>query len=261
MDTRHVRLQNTLVAWTEISVIPNIIQQEVAVETLVVLPDAGAVLRADGARVEAPARSICILPAGPTVIEPKARGRVIRFFSPVPAALASLVINGEDYATPRAQTRPLERTFVRVDGPQIRVYEMDRFAPERPGRPPTIQSETMNVMWLERGSPHDRSQLAPHAHDDFEEGAIVVDGDYIQHLRTPWAADARQWRADEHRTCGPGTITIVPPTVVHTTEAIGDGRHLMLNVFAPVRGDQIKSGLVLNANEYTLDIPIETGKT
>lgn len=140
------------------------------------------------------------------------------FFSPVPEALASLAINGEDYATLRSQITPLDPTFVRADGPQIRVYEMDHLASERPGRPPTIQSETMNVMWLGRGSPHDRSQLAPHSHDDFEEGAIVVDGHYIQHLRTPWTADARRWRADEHRTCGPGTITIVPPTVIHATE-------------------------------------------
>jgi quercetin dioxygenase-like cupin family protein len=138
---------------------------------------------------------------------------------------------------------------------------MDRLAPERPGRPPTIQSETMNVMWIERGSPHDRSQLAPHSHDDFEEGAIVVDGHYIQHLRTPWTADARQWRDDEHRNCGPGTITIVPPTGIHTTEAIDEGRHIMLNIFSPVRADQIKSGLVLNSNEYKVATHVEAATT
>jgi hypothetical protein len=232
--TWYVRLQNTLVAWSEILVIPNKIQQEVFGETLVVLPDAGAVLCAGGTRTEAPARSICILPGGSTAIELKARGRLIRFFSPVPEALASLALNGEDYAIPRVQISQLERTFVRADGRQIRVYEIDRFASERPGRPPTVQSETMDVMWIERGSPHDRSQLAPHSHDDFEEGAIVVDGHYMQHLRTPWTADARQWRDDEHRACGPGTITIVSPTVIHTTETIGEGRHIMLNFFSPV---------------------------
>jgi hypothetical protein len=47
----------------------------------------------------------------------------------------------------------------------------------------------------------------------------------------------------------------VPPTVVYASEAIG--RHHMLNVFAPGSEDQITSGLVLNANEYKLAVPIE----
>ena len=71
-----------------------------------------------------------------------------------------------------------------------------------------------------------------------------------EHLRTPWGADGLHWRADEHVTCQPGTLIIVPPTVIHTTEAVGDGQHFMLNVFAPVRADHIKSGMVLNAADY-----------
>ena len=119
----------------------------------------------------------------------------------------------------------------------------------------------MNVMWIEQDGPHDRSKLAPHLHEDFEEGAFVVAGDYVQHLRTPWAADARQWRNDEHRTCGPRTVTIVPPAVIHTTEALGAGPHIMLNVFAPARADHIKSGLVLNSNEYKIATHIEAEAT
>ena len=108
----------------------------------------------------------------------------------------------------------------------------------------------MNVMWIEQEGPHDASKLNPHAHDDFEEGALIITGEYRQHLRTPWSSDAREWREDERVTCKPGTLIIVPPTVIHTTEALGPGPHLMLNVFAPARGDHIKSGMVLNAKEY-----------
>ena len=83
--------------------------------------------------------------------------------------------------------------------------------------------------------------------------ALVVRGDYIEHLRTPWGADASQWHADEHVPCQPGTLIVVPPTVIHATETIGAGQHLMLNVFAPARADHIKSGMVLNAADYGAD--------
>ena len=79
----------------------------------------------------------------------------------------------------------------------------------------------------------------------------MIAGEYMQHLRTPWAADAEQWRDDEHVTCKPGTLILVPPTVIHTTEALGPRRHVMLNLFAPARADHIKSGMVLNAQEYS----------
>ena len=255
--TWYARLQNVLAAWSEVLAVPDRICQHAASEILVVLPDAGAVLRAGDLRADAPARSICILPAGPTVIEPSERGRVIRFFSPVPETLASLPVNAEDYVSVHASVRPFEQTCLRTGRPEIRVYPIDLLAAGKPGRPPTIQSETMNLMWIERNGPQDRGQLAPHCHDDFEEGALVVEGEYIQHLRTPWNADARQWRDDEHRTCGPGTVTIVPPTVIHTTEAISGGRHVMLNIFAPARADHIKSGLVLNCDEYQPVTPIQ----
>jgi len=251
----YVRLQNALAAWSEISAAPKTIYQEAAAEILVVLPDTGALLHAGQKRREAPARSICIVPRGQTVIELKESGRVIRFFSPIPDALGSLAINGEDYAVPHGDVRPLEWMPMRHDADEIRIFPIDRLMAERPNRPPTIQSETMNVMWIERTGPHDRSQLAPHAHEGFEEGALVVEGEYVQHLRTPWTEDARRWRDDEHRLCGRGTFTIVPPAVVHTTEAIGSGRHMMLNIFAPARSDHIDNGLVVNRSEYEAIAP------
>ena len=207
-------------------------------------------LVAGGKRTEAPARSVCILPPGASSIEPKAPGRVIRFFSPVPEVLAPLATNGDDYANDLPGVRPIGAPFVPAGSFGVRVYEIDRLKSDQPGRPPSFQTATMNVMWIEQDGPHDRSRLAPHAHEDFEEGAIVVMGEYVQHLRTPWMADACQWRDDEHVKCGPGMVTIVPPNVIHTSEALGAGRHIMLNIFAPARSDHIKSGMVLNANEY-----------
>jgi hypothetical protein len=252
----YVRLQNTLMVWSEISAAQSVAHQEYAHEFLVVLPDVGATLVAGGKTVAAPARSVCIFPAGPASIAPQGPGRVICFFSPVPEALASKAINHADYAGLRAPVKPIDAPFVRIGAPDIRVYEIGPPQPKRRGRPPSFQTSTMNVMWIEQQGPHDRGKLAPHFHDDFEEGALVVAGDYVQHLRTPWNADARLWREDQHRPCGPRTLAIVPPQVIHTTQAQGAGLHIMLNIFAPARADHIQSGLVLTAGEYRAAPPM-----
>ena len=249
--TNYMRLQNALVAWSKISSAGALLEQRTAAETMVVLPEADAVLRADGEGVDAPARSISILPAGASSIEAKAPGYIIRVFAPVPEALASLAINAEDYRLPFAGVNPIGAPLTYSGAPGIRVYPIDQLKAAAGRRPPSFQTGTMNVMWIERDGLTDRTKLDPHSHDDFEEGALVVAGEYVEHLRTPWAADASAWHEDEHVTCRPGTLIIVPPTVIHTTETLGTGRHLMLNIFAPARSDHIKSGMVLNAEDYS----------
>lgn len=248
--TSYMRLQNALVAWSEVSNAGALLKQDATAEIVVVLPEIGAVLSAGEARVEAPARSICILPAGASSIDAKAPGCVIRVFAPVLEALAPLAVNAEDYREPRTGVNAVGAPLVYSGEPGIRVYPIDQFKAAAGRRPPSFQTGSMNVMWIERDGPTDRTKLDPHSHDDFEEGALVVTGEYVEHLRTPWAADASVWRDDEHVTCKPGTLIIVPPTVIHTTETLGAGRHLMLNVFAPARSDHIKSGMVLNAKDY-----------
>jgi mannose-6-phosphate isomerase-like protein (cupin superfamily) len=248
--TRYARTQNTLIAWSDIAGTSATLRQEPAQEIFVVLPDVGATLVAGNRRMEAPARSICILPPGGSSIELKAPGRVIRFFSPVPEAHAAQAVNGGDYATPHDGVRPIGQPFVPVEGFGIRIYDIDRLKAMAGRRPPSFQTATMNIMWIERDGASDPSKLDPHSHDDFEECALVVSGEYLQHLRTPWGSDASQWQEDEHARCSPGTVTIVPPNVIHTNEALGAGRHIMFNIFAPAREDHIKSGMVLNAAEY-----------
>jgi mannose-6-phosphate isomerase-like protein (cupin superfamily) len=250
VTTRYMRLQNALIAWSDAAA-GAVIRQGEAHELIVVLPDAGAVLSAGAVDVEASARSICILPAGPSSIALNTAGRVIRAFSPFPEALAGLAPNAVDYATARPGVKPLGAPMVYGGAPGIRVYDIERSKALAGRRPPSFQTGTMNLMWIEREGPTDRTKLDPHSHDDFEEGALVVAGEYVEHLRTPWGPDASQWHKDEHVTCRPGTLIIVPPTVIHTTETRGPGPHLMLNIFAPARADHIKSGMVLNAKDYT----------
>jgi mannose-6-phosphate isomerase-like protein (cupin superfamily) len=248
--TRYMRLQNALIAWSEAHA-NAVLRQDEPNELVVVLPDAGAVLASGAIRIEAPARSICILPPGPSSITLKTSCRVIRAFAPLPAALAVQATNAPDYKEARPGVKPIGSTMVYTGPSEIRVYEIERFKAVAGKRPPSFQTGAMNVMWIERTDPTDPTKLDPHSHEDFEEGALVVSGEYIEHLRTPWGQNASQWREDEHVTCRPGTLIIVPPTVIHTTEALGPGPHLMLNIFAPARADHIKSGMVLNAKDYT----------
>jgi mannose-6-phosphate isomerase-like protein (cupin superfamily) len=244
-----MRLQNALIAWSDAGS-DAVIRHDEPHEIVVVLPDAGAVLSAGPVEVEAPKRSISILPAGPSSIALTTAGRVIRVFSPFPETLACLAANAEDYATARPRVKPLGSAMVYGGEPGIRVYDIERCKAIAGRQPPSFQTGSMNVMWIERDGPSDRTKLDPHSHDDFEEGALVVAGEYVEHLRTPWAADASAWHEDEHVMCKPGTLIIVPPTVIHTTETRGPGPHLMLNIFAPARADHINSGMVLNAKDY-----------
>jgi hypothetical protein len=61
--TRYARLQNTLIAWSDVSSAPATLTQDSPDE------DSPAILRSDWSVAEAPARSVCILPAGSTAIE------------------------------------------------------------------------------------------------------------------------------------------------------------------------------------------------
>lgn len=249
ISSRYMRLHHTLVAWSDVGSADVHLEQESSHEILVLLPDAGAVLTANGARATAPPRSICILPPGSSRIAPTAPGRIIRLFTPPPEALLARAINRDDYVDHSADVlRPIDTPFIRKGAAAIRIYSRDEMV-GAPGRPRCVQTGNMSIIWIERNGAR-RTQLGPHSHADYEEGALVIAGDYVQHLRTPWGEDAGLWCDDEHVVIRPGTVSIVPPGVIHAAEAIGAGNHIMINIYAPVRDDHIRNGLMVNADEY-----------
>jgi mannose-6-phosphate isomerase-like protein (cupin superfamily) len=247
--TRYARLQHTLIAWSAIPESGGTLHQDAAHELVVALVDTSAILHVGEEQVGAPRRSIGILPPGPSTIVASGPGTVVRFFTPLPPAFAAPVVNGGDYVAPRA-VRPLGEPLRRIGPPAPRVHRMPRLRPEQAGTQRVVEAETMSVMWIENHGPQDLAKVGPHAHADFEEGALVLEGAYVLHLRTPWGSDARRWRDDEHLACEPGALVIVPPTVTHVAEAIGEGDHTLLNVFAPPRRDHRDKGIVINAAEY-----------
>jgi mannose-6-phosphate isomerase-like protein (cupin superfamily) len=113
-----------------------------------------------------------------------------------------------------------------------------------------VQSTNLSINWVEYDGPRDRSTLSPHTHRDFEQGSLVLQGRFVHHLRVPWGADADQWRQDEHLEAGSPSLLVIPAGTEHTTEGVGEGPHLLIDLFSPPRADFIARGMVANAGDY-----------
>jgi hypothetical protein len=248
-----VRSRSFLVSWTEATAVQSDdITVESPEEYFLLLPDVAADLVWSGGHMRAGPRTVVVMPAGHTAVTMSQPGRAIRLFAPEPAEFASIPVHGDGHATPQVQD--LDPRFRRRDrdraGPM--VYELDAL-PNSPGMPRArlFQSATMSINWVEYMGPRDRSRLSPHAHADFQQGSLALHGTFVHHLRTPWSPDAQTWREDIHERCGAGSIALIPPTIVHTTEGVGDMPHALIDIFAPPRRDFIAKGQVLNARDYS----------
>lgn len=131
------------------------------------------------------------------------------------------------------------------------VHVLDTLA-NSPGMPRAklFQTSTMSINWVDYNGPRDRKALSPHCHGDIEQASLSIEGTFVHHFRTSWGADADLWRPDAHIEAGPGTVALIPPPIIHTSEGIGPGRHILIDIFAPPRGDFIAKGQVLNSSDY-----------
>ncbi|MBI1622742.1 cupin domain-containing protein [Aquamicrobium zhengzhouense] len=131
------------------------------------------------------------------------------------------------------------------------IYDMDRLQPPADNpRLKMLQTDAMSINWVHYQGPRDRTKLSPHSHADFSQGSLALEGNFIHHLRTPWSKNANEWRADVHVDAASPSLATIPPTVEHTTEGVGDGPHLLVDLFHPARADYIAKGWMLNANDY-----------
>ncbi|NMO91711.1 hypothetical protein [Actinomycetospora sp. TBRC 11914] len=217
-------------------------------ETMVLLPDVGATVSGSASTCEAPRRSICILPPGRHVVQRAAAGTCVVLRGD-PDAVAGPPGEGRDprlvVPVPHRRRRPENRIVVHA------VDELPRTGAG--GRLRMVQSSTLSINWVEYDGPRDRSTLSPHAHRDFEQGTLALQGDYLHHLRVPWGPDADRWRPDEHLEAGSPSLLVIPAGTEHTTEGVGAGPHLMIDLFSPPRADFIARGMVANADDYVAD--------
>lgn len=219
-------------------------------ETMLLLPTVAATISGSAPPCEAPRRSICILPAGRHLVHRATEGPCVVLRAD-PDAIIEPMAN--DDASGRRDPRlvqPVPHRRRHADG-RVMVHPVDELpGTGSGGRLRIVQSSSLSLNWSEYDGPRDRSALSPHAHRDFEQGSLALQGRFVHHLRVPWGTDANQWRQDEHLEAGSPSLLVIPAGTEHTTEGVGEGPHLLIDVFSPPRADFIARGMVANAGDY-----------
>jgi hypothetical protein len=222
-----------------------------ATEIIVLLPVTGAGISGD-LEAQVPGHAIAILPAGRYDLQLEGPGEAYVLSTDRDGISGEEAINAAAYAEPDRRVRPVGTPFQRVDGSsRIRIYPIEEIAiPPDNGRLRFLQSETMSINWVEYEGVRGRDALTPHAHPDIEQASLALEGDFLHHLRTPWGRNADLWRDDVHMPAGAGSVVIIPPEIIHTTEGVGGGRHVLVDIFAPPRRDFIAKNWMFNAADY-----------
>jgi mannose-6-phosphate isomerase-like protein (cupin superfamily) len=222
-------------------------------EAILVLPNASVKIAGhEASDTLAPAASIILLPPGSYAMTFEDAGEAYLFSTARLDAKAENAVNAAAYQIADAHVAPLGAPFRRVRGDNaLQVLPIASIAaPEDNKRLKFLQSATMSINWVEYDGPRDRTSLSPHHHEDFEQGSLAISGTFIHHLRMPWGRNADHWREDEHIHAEAGTMLVIPPHIVHTSEGIGEGKHVLIDIFAPPRRDFIRKNWVFNASDY-----------
>ena len=251
----YARGQNFVVAYSECAGSGTLRRTAQPDEWMLLLPgsDTSASITAAGQTVRAAGCNLAVIPPGDSEIEISGDGPVVRIFSRNAADLCAKAVNAGSYAQDHANVAPLAEWPAPADGARIRVYSLD--IPPEEGRFGRIwRCSTLMVNVLDPlDGPRDETKLSPHSHDDFEQGSLALEGEYVHHIRWPWTADRRTWRADDHQVCGSPSLAIIPPPAIHTSQAVGPGINQLVDIFSPPRRDfSEQDGWVLNASEYPM---------
>ncbi|MEV0163892.1 hypothetical protein [Nonomuraea fuscirosea] len=254
--TWYVRGQNFVLAFSRLAAGATLRRgaAEQRHEYVIVLPHDGATVEvtagADSQKVSG--AGVVIVPPGDSAVTAHTDAEVVRLFDVRTADVLPRCVNADDYAEPHPRVALLEPWPEPPAGHRLRVYR-NADHPLDPGRFGRIfRSSAFMVNFGDpRNGPRNPDRLSPHHHDDFEQCSLTVAGDYVHHVRTPWTSKLSQWRDDDHVRVASPAVAIIPPPTVHTSQALGEGAHLLIDIFSPPRADfSAKQGWVLNADEY-----------
>lgn len=247
-----VRTENLLVAYTEGRKGDEFDCSSAQDEVILVLPDESARATLPGTTpLPLPGGSVAVLSAGANGVRLDSDGRLLRVFAARSTRLSERALNRDDYRMADGRI-PAFRPWAPVA--QERVPQVIRLAeipltPERFGRIFRSDAAMINI-FLPSDGPRDPSALSPHSHQDFDQLSLQLSGDYVHHVRTEWGPDSTAWRDDLHRACSSPAAAIFPPPLIHTSQAIGDGSHQLIDIFGPPRADfAAQPGWLLNAED------------
>jgi hypothetical protein len=253
--TWYARGQNFVVAYTEVQAGAVLAREDQVDEYVLVVPERGvlvSVTTPHETRAIA-GHSLVVVPPGPSTIRMSTPGRLLRVFSAQSPDLVALASNADSYVQAHPNIPPYEPWPAPPSGYRIRAYDLDVPPQEgRFGRLFRCSTLMINMLPLEHG-PRDLTRLSPHHHDDFEQGSFAMQGAFTHHIRWPWTADLRDWRADDHEPCPAPSLAVIPPPAIHTSAGSDPVLNQLIDIFAPPRLDFSKMpGWVLNADEYPM---------
>ena len=231
-------------------------------ETILIVPETSITLTSSDSSVNVPKRSLVIAPPGQYDVAFLGKGRVFALTTGRIEldATGMSIREGCEVTNLDSRVKPIGEPFRRCAAADksIRIYAVDDI-PHPPGNPRLkfLQSATMSINWVEYHGARDRTVLSPHFHNDFEQGSLAISGDYIHHIRTPWGSNADHWREDDHIKASSNSMLVIPPDLIHTTEGVGTGHNILIDVFAPPRKDFIAKEWMHNSADYIdpADIP------
>jgi hypothetical protein len=220
-------------------------------EYVLLTNDLAATVTADTETVEAAPDTLTIVPPGDSRVVARRAGTLARIFSAEAADLAARAVNAADYAAGAPLVAPLGRGPAPKDGYRLRNYVLADHVTDgsflRVFRTANLMVNPL-VPWT---APRNVHKLSPHSHADFEQASLALESTWIHHLRTPWTPDMDDWVDDLHAEIGSPSVTVIPPTVIHTSRNIAPmGR--LVDVFAPPRLDFLRQGVVRNADDYPM---------
>ncbi|WP_296604337.1 hypothetical protein [Nocardioides sp.] len=257
-STWYFRGHNFALAYTTLVAGDALTRADQPDEYVVILPfDSCSVeVRAGDEAEKVTGRAVVMVPPGHSTITAVEECTVVRLVSARSTDLIGRAGNAEAYRVPHPNVAPFAAWPDPPEGYRIRAYRLDDLTVTqdqvRPGQ--LLRCSTFMVNFLSpRIGPRDPDSLSPHHHDDFEQCSLAVEGEYVHHLRTPWSKSRREWREDEHVRCGSPSVAVIPPPMIHTSEAVGAGVNQLIDIFCPPRLDfSLTPGRVLNEATYPL---------
>lgn len=196
--------------------------------------------------------TLFIVPPGDSRATLGGDGLAVRIFSHRAEDICRAASNSGPHVDGFADVAAAADWPVPVGGFRLRRYALAQYsgAPNisRIFRSTNLMVNVMDVYQAAR----DSRALMPHSHEAYEQITLCMAGPFMHHLRTPWLPDASQWRADEHLEVGSPSALVIPPRLIHTTQALDRGCWL-IDVFGPPRMDFSKiDGMVRNHAEYPM---------